>query len=64
ARGIAAGFMLVEPDHADMRAIAGHAADGSLRAEIDTVVPLAEAQRAHDRVATGRARGKVVVTVV
>ncbi|GIG71106.1 NADP-dependent oxidoreductase [Phytomonospora endophytica] len=62
ARGIAAGFMLVEPDHADMRAIARHADEG-LRAEIDTVVPLAEAQRAHDRVATGRARGKVVITV-
>ncbi|MEV0647425.1 NADP-dependent oxidoreductase [Phytomonospora sp. NPDC050363] len=64
ARAIPAGFMLVEPDHADMRTIARLAGSGKLRAETDTVLPLEEAQKAHDRVATGRARGKVVLTTV
>lgn len=63
-RGIAAGFMLVEPDHSDMRTIARLVDKGALRVEIDTVLPLAEAQQGHDRVATGRAQGKVVLTTV
>jgi len=63
-RGIAAGFMLVEPDHTDMGTIARLVGEGALRVEIDTVLPLAEAQQGHDRVATGRAQGKVVLTTV
>lgn len=63
ARGIRAVTMLVEPDHAGMTALAGLAAEGRLWPELDAVLPLAEAAAAHERIATGRTRGKIVLTV-
>jgi NADPH:quinone reductase-like Zn-dependent oxidoreductase len=45
--GIRAGFMLVEPDHSAMNAIATMAAAGALRAHIDAVFPLHQAAQAH-----------------
>ncbi|WP_238173956.1 zinc-binding dehydrogenase [Kribbella kalugense] len=60
---IRSGFMLVEPDYAALKAIASLAAAGRLRAEIGTVVPLAEAAKAHVRGETGRTTGKIVLTV-
>jgi NADPH:quinone reductase-like Zn-dependent oxidoreductase len=64
ARVIRSGFMLVEPDYAALKAIASLAAAGRLRAEIDTVVPLAEAAKAHIRGETGRTTGKIVLTAL
>jgi NADPH:quinone reductase-like Zn-dependent oxidoreductase len=61
--GIRAESMLVEPDYAGMRAIAALAETGRLRAEIDTVLPLEEAAKAHERGETGRTTGKIVLTV-
>lgn len=61
--GIRAESMLVEPDYAGMRAIAALVETGRLRAEIDTVLPLEEAAKAHERGETGRTTGKIVLTV-
>jgi NADPH:quinone reductase-like Zn-dependent oxidoreductase len=61
--GVRSGFTLVEPDHAGMRAVAGLVETGRLRVEIDTVLPLERAARAHERGETGRTTGKIVLTV-
>jgi NADPH:quinone reductase-like Zn-dependent oxidoreductase len=61
--GIRSGFTLVEPDHAGMKAIAALVEGGRLRAEIDTVLPLEQAAKAHVRGETGRTAGKIVLTV-
>ncbi|SNT30583.1 NADPH:quinone reductase [Streptosporangium subroseum] len=61
--GIRAESMLVEPDYAGMKAIAALVETGGLRAEIDTVLPLEEAAKAHERGETGRTTGKIVLTV-
>ena len=63
-RGITADFMVVEPDHAGMNAIAALVADGKLRAAIDTVLPLADAAKAHELSESGRTTGKIVLAVV
>ncbi|MGW0810855.1 NADP-dependent oxidoreductase [Nonomuraea sp. NPDC002799] len=62
--GIRTGFTFVEPDHAGLRAIAGLVEAGRLRAEIDTVLPLEQAAKAHEQGETGRTTGKIVLTVV
>jgi NADPH:quinone reductase-like Zn-dependent oxidoreductase len=55
--------MLVEPDHAALRAIAALVAAGRLRVEIAAVLPLAEAAKAHELGETGHTTGKIVLTV-
>jgi NADPH:quinone reductase-like Zn-dependent oxidoreductase len=62
--GLRAGFTMVEPDHAGMKAIASLAGKGQLRPTIDTVLPLERAASAHEIGETGRTRGKIVLTVV
>lgn len=62
-RGIHAGFMLVEPDHAGMKAVSVLVDTGQLRAEIDTVLPLGQAAKAHELGETGHTTGKIVLTV-
>ncbi|MCO5969255.1 NADP-dependent oxidoreductase [Actinoallomurus soli] len=62
-RGIRAGWTLVEPDHAGMKEIAALVEDGRLRPEIDSVFPLEEAAKAHERGETNRTTGKIVLTV-
>ncbi|WP_248961977.1 NADP-dependent oxidoreductase [Sphaerisporangium perillae] len=61
--GIRAEAMLVEPDHAAMKAIAALVEEGRLHAEIDTVLPLEQAAKAHELGETGRTTGKIVLTV-
>ncbi|MBA8949010.1 NADPH:quinone reductase-like Zn-dependent oxidoreductase [Actinomadura namibiensis] len=61
--GARAETLLVEPDHHALTRIAELAEEGRLRAEIDTVLPLAEAAKAHERGESGRSRGKIVLTV-
>jgi NADPH:quinone reductase-like Zn-dependent oxidoreductase len=63
ALGIRAESMLVEPDLASLKAIAALVEEGRLRAEIDTVLPLEQAAKAHERGETGRTTGKIVLTV-
>jgi NADPH:quinone reductase-like Zn-dependent oxidoreductase len=64
AAGLRAGFMLVEPDHAGLNQITAMAERGLLRAEIDTVLPLADAAKAHLLGEAGRNTGKIVLSVV
>ena len=63
-RGIAADYMLVEPDLGSLTAIRDLVAGGRLRPVIDTTLPLAEAAKAHELGETNRATGKIVLTVV
>ncbi|MEV4889998.1 NADP-dependent oxidoreductase [Nonomuraea sp. NPDC055795] len=62
-RGIRLENLTVEADRAAITAIAGLAAEGLLRAEIDGVLPLEQAAEAHRRGETGRTTGKLVLTV-
>ncbi|MFI0483195.1 NADP-dependent oxidoreductase [Actinomadura sp. 9N215] len=61
--GVRAESLLVEPDFHAMTRLAALAAAGSLRAEIDSVFPLEDAAKAHERGETGRVAGKIVLTV-
>ncbi|MFJ4417062.1 NADP-dependent oxidoreductase [Streptomyces sp. NPDC088925] len=61
--GVRAVTLLVEHDHAGMRALAGLAAAGRLRAHVSGTFPLAEGARAHAQGETGRTTGKLVLTV-
>ncbi|MGK5630323.1 NADP-dependent oxidoreductase [Streptomyces sp. URMC 123] len=62
-RGVRLRPMLVEADHASMRAIADLAEAGKLRAHIAEALPLAEAAKAHALGETGRTTGKLVLVV-
>ncbi|MFJ9774834.1 NADP-dependent oxidoreductase [Kitasatospora sp. NPDC101157] len=53
----------VEPDYAGLEAIAALVDEGRIRPHVAEVFPLAEAGRAHELVASGTVRGKVVLTV-
>ncbi|HLO36232.1 MAG TPA: NADP-dependent oxidoreductase [Candidatus Deferrimicrobium sp.] len=55
--------ILVRPDGARLRAIAGLMAAGRLRVVVDRTYPWEEAADAHARVETGHGRGKVVLLV-
>ncbi|MBT2510806.1 NADP-dependent oxidoreductase [Streptomyces sp. ISL-98] len=61
--GLRAAFMAVEADQAGMREIAALAEAGLLRPEIDTVLPLEEAAKAHELGDTRRTTGKIVLSV-
>ncbi|MDP9863445.1 MULTISPECIES: NADP-dependent oxidoreductase [Streptosporangium] len=61
--GVRSESMLVEPDHAALKAIAALVEEGGLRVEIDTVLPLEQAAKAHELGETGRTTGKIVLTV-
>ncbi|MFI8823552.1 NADP-dependent oxidoreductase [Streptomyces sp. NPDC053431] len=56
-------WVLVEPDHLGLREIAALVDRGSLRPVVDTVLPLAEAAKAHEIGERGRTTGKIVLTV-
>ncbi|MCP3757198.1 NADP-dependent oxidoreductase [Streptomyces sp. TBY4] len=57
------GWTLVEPDYAGLRAVAALVEEGKLRPVVDTVLPLAEAAKAHEIGELGRTTGKIVLTV-
>jgi NADPH:quinone reductase-like Zn-dependent oxidoreductase len=61
--GVRLEGMLVEADHAGMRAIAHLAEQGRLRAHVDATFPLADAAKAHAHGETDRTTGKIVLTV-
>ncbi|AWZ04808.1 MULTISPECIES: NADP-dependent oxidoreductase [unclassified Streptomyces] len=63
AEGFRTGWTLVEPDHAGLRAIAALVEEGKLRPIVETVLPLAEAAKAHEIGERGRTTGKIVLTV-
>lgn len=57
-------FLLVEPDHAGMLALTDLVTRNELKVTLDSVFPLSEASKAHERGETGRATGKIVLRVV
>lgn len=66
ARAEAAGFrffgMTVEPDGTGLEQLTALVDKGLLRPQIDTVLPLAEAAKAHELVDSGHTTGKIVLT--
>ena len=61
--GVRAVWMLVEPDHLGLREIAALVEQGALKPVVETVLPLAEAAKAHEIGEQGRTTGKIVLTV-
>ncbi|WP_405834553.1 zinc-binding dehydrogenase [Streptomyces sp. NBC_00105] len=60
--GLRAAFMAVEADPAGMRGVAALAEAGRLRPELGTVLPLADAAKAHELAAGRRATCKIVLS--
>jgi NADPH:quinone reductase-like Zn-dependent oxidoreductase len=60
---VRAVWMLVEPDHLGLREIAALAERGALKPVVETVLPLAEAAKAHEIGEQGRTTGKIVLSV-
>ncbi|MBU6529819.1 NADP-dependent oxidoreductase [Streptomyces mayonensis] len=56
-------YVFVRPDAADLAELAAMAGRAAVRVHVDAEFPLAEAARAHERVASGHGRGKVVLNV-
>ncbi|HXD63203.1 MAG TPA: NADP-dependent oxidoreductase [Solirubrobacteraceae bacterium] len=63
-RGIRTSAPLVEPDRLALTSIVDLVTAGRLRPVIAAVLPLAEAQRAHELGETGHTRGKIVLQVL
>ncbi|KOU57172.1 MULTISPECIES: NADP-dependent oxidoreductase [unclassified Streptomyces] len=63
ADGVNASWVLVDPDLKGLEAIADLADKGLLKPLVETVLPLAEAARAHEIGEQGRTTGKIVLTV-
>ncbi|MEV6951654.1 NADP-dependent oxidoreductase [Streptomyces sp. NPDC051183] len=63
APGVHTGWTLVEPDFRGLVEIAALVEEGRLRPVVETVLPLAEAAKAHEIVDRGRTTGKIVLTV-
>ncbi|GAA1285349.1 NADP-dependent oxidoreductase [Saccharothrix xinjiangensis] len=60
---VRAAAVLVEPDRLGLLALVDLVDRGLLRVELDSVLPLAEATKAHELIESGRTRGKIVLTV-
>jgi NADPH:quinone reductase-like Zn-dependent oxidoreductase len=56
-------FLLVEPDHAGMKALAHMAETKTLTVTVDSVFPLADAAKAHEHGEKSGSTGKIVLTV-
>jgi NADPH:quinone reductase-like Zn-dependent oxidoreductase len=63
ARGIRMPLVLVEPDGHGLEALACLAETGRLRVAIETVLPLADAAKAHEISELGRTRGKIILMI-
>ena len=64
ARGVRGTGMMTQPNRAQFIAIAGLIDEGKVKPVVSTVLPLAEARRAHELGDAGHARGKIVLSVV
>jgi NADPH:quinone reductase-like Zn-dependent oxidoreductase len=56
-------YMLVEPDRADLEAIAELAESGQLRVHVAQTFPIEQAARAHELGQSGSTEGKLVLTL-
>jgi NADPH:quinone reductase-like Zn-dependent oxidoreductase len=63
AAGIRVAAPLVEPDRLALTEVAALVDAGALRPVVDTVLPLAEARRAHELGESGHTTGKIVLSV-
>jgi NADPH:quinone reductase-like Zn-dependent oxidoreductase len=63
AAGVRAAAPLVEPDHAALEQLTALVEAGRLRVEVQSVLPLEQAARAHELGETRRTRGKIVLEV-
>ncbi|WP_245687538.1 NADP-dependent oxidoreductase [Streptacidiphilus griseoplanus] len=63
-RGLRMTSFLVEPDQRGLLELTALVESGRLRPEVESVLPLADAARAHQLVESGRTQGKVVLGVV
>lgn len=63
AHGVRQTLMWVHPDQAQLEEIAALVDGGQVRVVIDSVFPLQEAARAHERIQTRHACGKIVLQV-
>ncbi|MFI1394177.1 NADP-dependent oxidoreductase [Streptomyces sp. NPDC020681] len=62
-QGLRAGFTIVEPDNGGLKEIAALIEAGELRVEVETVLPLEQASKAHELGESGRTKGKIVLSV-
>lgn len=62
-QGVRTHFMGVEPNAAQLGQIADLIDSGKVRTRVGLVLPLSEARQAHERLALGGTRGKIVLTV-
>ncbi len=63
SRGVRGEGVMVHPDTAQLRQIAALIDAGKLKPSVTTVLPLAEAARAHELSQIGHVRGKIVLQV-
>lgn len=63
AKGINGYFFLVESNDDDMKQLAQWLEQGIIKSHVSQVFPFDEMAAAHQQIASGRTRGKVVVTV-
>jgi len=64
ARGVRASGMMAQANTAQLTEIAGLIDAGTVHPVVSTVLPLAEARRAHELIDAGHTRGKIVLRVV
>jgi len=64
AAGVRATALLVNPDAAELGALAKMTEAGTIKTQVSQVMPLSEARKAHEQIETGHARGKIVLKVM
>ena len=61
--GVADPTVFVAPDGLELQLLTGSVERGALRPHVSETVPLADAARAHELIASGGTRGKIVLTI-
>ncbi|GAB4822682.1 hypothetical protein N2152v2_009728 [Parachlorella kessleri] len=62
-RGPSVGITIVQPDGKQLQHVADLISEGKLKLTVAAKFPLEEFEKAHDQIATGHTRGKVVLTL-
>jgi NADPH:quinone reductase-like Zn-dependent oxidoreductase len=63
AHGVRQAYVFIQPNASRLAEIAALVDSGKLRAAVETLLPLADARRAHEISQSGHARGKIVLRV-
>jgi NADPH:quinone reductase-like Zn-dependent oxidoreductase len=61
--GVAAKFNTKFPTYENLRTLAQMIADGTLKARIDSVFPLSQADKAHEKSESGHGRGRILLRI-